>query len=312
MDIDVTDCKMADAAVRAAGAYNRRLIEASLDPLVTIGADGKITDVNAATEQVTGVPRAQLIGSNFADYFTEPEKANAGYQRVLAEGQVRDYPLTIRHRSGRTTDVLYHASVYRDEAGQVVGVFAAARDITERKRAEAIVRAAGAYNRRLIEASLDPLVTIGADGKITDVNAATEQVTGVPRGQLIGSNFADYFTEPEKANAGYQRVLAEGQVRDYPLTIRHRSGRTTDVLYHASVYCDEAGQVVGVFAAARDITERKRAEAELEKHRHHLEELVQERTGQLEAANAQLQAVFDVGERRHAPDRRAGRRQAGQ
>ena len=66
------------------------------------------------------------------------------------------------------------------------------------------------------------------------------------------------------------------------------------MLYHASVYRDEAGQVVGVFAAARDITERKRAEAELEKHRHHLEDLVQERTGQLEAANAQLQAVFDV------------------
>jgi PAS domain S-box-containing protein len=167
-------------------------------------------------------------------------------------------------------------------------------DITERRQAEAAVRAVGSYNRRLIEASLDPLVTIGPDGKITDVNVATEQVTGASRAQLIGADFADYFTEPEKAKAGYQKVLAEGQVCDYALTICHVSGRTTDVLYNASVYRNEAGEVQGVFAAARDITERKRTEAELEKYRHHLEELVQQRTAQLEAAKAQLQTVFDV------------------
>ena len=116
-----------------ASAYNRSLIEASLDPLVTIGHDGKITDVNAATETVTGHARAELIGTDFSDYFTEPEKARAGYQQAFREGLVRDYALEVRHRDGHTLPVLYNASVYRNETGEVVGVFAAARDITERQ-----------------------------------------------------------------------------------------------------------------------------------------------------------------------------------
>ena len=114
-------------------AYNRSLIEASLDALVTIGPDGKITDVNCATETVTGRARKELIGTDFTDYFTEPEKARAGYQQVFREGSVQDYPLELRHRDGHVTAVLYNASVYRDKAGKVIGIFATARDITERK-----------------------------------------------------------------------------------------------------------------------------------------------------------------------------------
>ena len=140
MGIDITERKRAEEALRAASLYTRSLIEASLDPLVTISADGKIMDVNRATELVTGVPRDQLIGSDFSDYFTEPEKAREGYQQVFLEGSVRDYPLAIRHTSGQVTDVLYNATVYRNEAGEVQGVFAAARDITERKRAEEALR----------------------------------------------------------------------------------------------------------------------------------------------------------------------------
>jgi PAS domain S-box-containing protein len=136
-------------------------------------------------------------------------------------------------------------------------------DVTERKRAEDALRDASLYTRNLIEASLDPLVTISADGKIMDVNRATELITGVPRDELIGTDFSYYFTEPKKAGEGYQRVFQDGFVRDYPLTIRHRSGRLTDVLYNATVYRNEAGAVQGVFAAARDITERKRADEEL-------------------------------------------------
>jgi PAS domain S-box-containing protein len=122
--------------LRAASLYTRSLIEASLDPLVTISPQGVITDVNEATEQATGVPRERLIGTDFADYFTEPARAREGYQHVIAEGLVRDYPLTIRHVSGRTMDVLYNAQVYRNEAGELQGVFAAARDVTKRNRAE--------------------------------------------------------------------------------------------------------------------------------------------------------------------------------
>lgn len=137
------------------------------------------------------------------------------------------------------------------------------QDISERKRAEEKLHEASRYTRSLIEISLDPLVTISPEGKITDVNTATELVTGVSREQLIGIDFSNYFTEPEKAMEGYQEVFKKGFVIDYPLAIRHVSGSITDVLYNASVYKDAAGNVAGIFAAARDITERKRAEQEL-------------------------------------------------
>ena len=138
-------------------------------------------------------------------------------------------------------------------------------DNSARKRAEEALRAASHYSRNLIETSLDPLVTISANGKITDVNMATEKITGIDRERLIGSDFSDYFTEPEKARDGYMKVFEQGQVIDYPLAVRNVSGAITEVLYNASVYRNEQGEILGVFAAARDITERKRAEAEKEK-----------------------------------------------
>lgn len=139
------------------------------------------------------------------------------------------------------------------------------RDIVERKEAEKALRFASSYNRSLIEASLDPLVTISAAGKITDVNNATERITGYSREKLIGTDFSNYFTDPSNAQAGYQQVFRDGFVQDYALEIRHMDGRITPVLYNASVYRNEDGEVLGVFAAARDITERKKAQLELER-----------------------------------------------
>ena len=159
----VTPQKMTDDDPRIAQAYSRSLIEAALDPLVTISPEGKITDVNEASVKATGVPREKLIGTDFSDYFTEPVKAREGYKQVFAKGFVADYPLTIRDKKGKLTDVLYNASVYRDDLGTVLGVLAAARDITQ-------VKQTSQYARSLIEASLDPLVTINPEGKITDVN----------------------------------------------------------------------------------------------------------------------------------------------
>jgi PAS domain S-box-containing protein len=121
------------AAGKQASQYAHSLIEASLDPLVTISAEGKITDVNEGSIKATGITREKLIGTDFSDYFTEPDQAREGYRQVFAKGFVTDYPLTIRHTDGRLTDVLYNATVYRDSGGKVLGVFAAARDVTERK-----------------------------------------------------------------------------------------------------------------------------------------------------------------------------------
>jgi PAS domain S-box-containing protein len=195
-------------------------------------------------------------------------------------------PYDIEHRivaGGQVKWVREKAYLEFDDAGGLIGGFGITQDITQRKRAEEALRKAkdelqehvkertyelyaeSLYARSLIEASLDPLVTIGTDGKIMDVNHASEEVTGIPREQLIGSDFLDFFTEPEKARAGYEEVFRQGFVRDYPLELKRRDGHVTPVLYNASVYRDETGRVMGVFAAARDITERKQAEAALRK-----------------------------------------------
>ncbi len=386
--------------LRFSNLYNRSLIEASVDPLVTIDPKGKITDVNNSTEIVTGFSREKLIGTDFSDYFTEPNKAREGYQQVFQKGMVRDYALEIKHKNGSITPVLYNASVYKDDSDNVIGVFASARDISERKKSEqeiqrlanvvessddaiitkslkgdilswnkgaektygysanevlgknislleppelkgeiekytdkikekkrishyetmrlkkngelinvsvtlspvfdtsgkfvavsAIARditenknaakkleLANKYNRSLLESSLDPLVTIGPDGKITDVNHSTETVTGYNRDDLIGTDFSDYFTDPNKAREGYQQVFQKGMVRDYALEIKHKNGSITPVLYNASVYKDDSDNVIGVFASARDISELKKAE-----------DLLKDKLGELERSNAELE-----------------------
>ena len=150
------------------------------------------------------------------------------------------------------------------------------------------------YARNLIEASLDPLVTISPDGKVTDVNKATEQVTGLTRDKLIGTDFSSYFTEPDEADAGYKKVLSQGSVKDYPLTLRHVSGSTVDVLYNAAVYRNEAGEVQGVFAAARDITERNTLAAQLQQHRVNLEATVAQRTEALTGLLKEVNEAVNV------------------
>lgn len=146
--------------------------------------------------------------------------------------------------------------------------------------------AVGAYTRSLIEASVDPMVTIGSDGCMLDVNVATEKITGLSRSELVGTDFSGCFSEPDRAKAVYEQVFRNGFVRDYELTIRNSSDQLIPVLYNASVYRDETGQVIGVFAAARDITERKQAEQEMMI----LNRELAHKSETLSAANAELEA----------------------
>ena len=217
---DITDQKKVEEVSKKAFHYARSLLEASLDPLVTISADGKIMDVNQATITVTGVSREQIIGSDFSAYFTDPDLALAGYQRVFSQGMVVDYPLAIRHVSGKLTDVLYNASIYRNPQGEVAGVFAAARDVTDRKLVEQQIETNLYNTRNLIEASLDIMVTLSLEGKIISANKVTEQMTGVTQSQLGGSDFSLYFVEPEKLQAAHQEALTRGFVIEYPLSVR--------------------------------------------------------------------------------------------
>lgn len=253
---DITSQKKLDEKLHETSAYARSLIEASLDPLFIISPEGKITGVNHATEDVTGVTREWLIDTDFSTYFTEPHKAQASYRQVLKEGLVRNFPLSIHNASGKITDVSFNASVYKDAAGIVRGIFAVARDVTETKQLSQ-------YARSLIEASLDPLSTISVDGKIMDINEAMIGITGIQRDVLVGSVFSSYFTDPQKAQEAYEQVFAKGFIKDYPLTVRSKDGKLTDILYNASVYKDDKGTVLGVTGVARDVTKAKKETEEI-------------------------------------------------
>src|ERR1035437_6309679 len=116
--------------------YASNLIEASLDPLVTINKAGRITDMNQAKVNITGIERDKLIDTDFFNYFTEPEKAQEVYHEVFTTGFVKDCSLTFQHVSGKLTEVLFNGSVYKDHDGNVLGAVLVARDITEQKWAE--------------------------------------------------------------------------------------------------------------------------------------------------------------------------------
>ncbi len=245
-------------AAKQALFYARSVIEAGLDPMITISPEGKITDVNEAMVSITGVKREQLVGSEFVNYFDDKEETTLGYKQVFKEGFVREYPLVIRNISGALTDVLFNASIYKDDKGVVFGAIAAVRDISAQKVIEDKLHETSAYARSLIEASLDPLFIINPEGKITGVNGATEKVTGITREWLIDTDFSAYFTEPHKAQAGYRQVLKEGEVKDFPLSIHNATGIDIDVSFNASVYKDATGEVRGIFAVARDVTGAKK------------------------------------------------------
>lgn len=235
-----------------------KFFQISSDLMVIADPHGSFKKVNPACLKTLGYAEADLLTKPFVD-FVHPDDRKPTLDemaRQIQSGSTLDFENRYICKDGTVRWLSWRASYDKD----MEVTCATARDITERKKKDSEILAAALYARNLIEASLDPLVTISSDGKIADVNKATELVTGVPREQLIGQEFVNYFTEPEKAREGYKQVFLNGIVRDYPLTLRHTSGRTTDVLYNASVYKNDVGEVQGVFAAARDITERKRSE----------------------------------------------------
>ncbi len=272
---------------------------AELDTVITSIADGvmiydldnHVVRMNAAAERITGYLPDDL-GLSLADRTSHVTQIETTDGRPVSDPQAMPVPRALRGeiiqgevmglrqlRTGAFHWVSISAAPMRKADGTVFGAVSTLTDITERMETEnKLVRIRGelesrvkertreleganSYNRSLIDATIDPLVTITLDGKIGDANPATEAITGFSRKDLIGKDFSSYFTDEEKARAGYRRVFSEGKVCDYELEIRHRDGHTTPVLYNASVYTDETLNVKGVIAAARDITRRKQAEA---------------------------------------------------
>ncbi len=292
---DITQQKRIEQELREQQAYNRGLIESNIDALMTTDPLGVITDVNRQMSEVTGRSREELIGTPFKTYFTDPQRAEDGIRRVLAEGRVTNYELTIRAKDGRETVVSYNATTFRGEDGRLRGVFAAARDITDQKRLEEQLRQAQNYNRGLIESSVDAMLTVDADLVITDVNQQMVKLTGYSREQLVGSSFQDYFTEPDRAAGGVRRTLDEGYVTNYELTLRSRYRRDILVSFNASVFKDTEGRVRGIFAVARDVTEQRRLEEQLREQQHYNRGLIESSVDALVTVDPDL-TVTDVNE----------------
>jgi PAS domain S-box-containing protein len=263
---DITERKQAEEALQRSADEVRDLYNHAPCGYHSLDANGVFVRINDTELEWLRYARADLIGKMKLPDLLAPGSLptfEAEFPRLKTEGAVRDLEFDLVRRDGTILPVLISATAITDPDGKYLMSRSMVYDMTERKRAEEALRLASAYNRSLIEAALDPLVTIGPDGRITDVNAATEAATGHPRAALIGTDFSDYFTDPEKARAGYRQVFHEGFVRDYALELRHRDGHLASVLYNAAVYRDSGGRVIGVFAAARDITARKQAEEAL-------------------------------------------------
>jgi len=276
------DLSQANVALGQAGAYHRRLLEASLDPLVTIGPDGKITDVNAATESATGHPRGRLIGTDFADYFTAPADARAGCQRAFRDGFVRDYPLALRHTSGRVMEVLYNATVYRDEAGSTLGVFAAARDVTERHRAEQAARAERQRFNDLLETLPAYVILLTSDYRVSFANRFFRERFG----ELQGRRCYEYLfdrTEPCEVCETFRTLQTMT-----PLEWEWIGPDRRHYYIHDFPFTDADGSTL-IMEMGLDITEHRRAERALQEATEALERRVAERTAALQDANEQLQ-----------------------
>src|ERR1700722_1747050 len=241
------------------------IVDSSEDAILSKTLDGVITTWNKAAEQIYGYRPDEIIGHPVSLLIPagHPDEMVEILDRIRAGERVGPYETTRRRKDGATITISLTVSPIHDAAGGIVGASTIARDITEQERVRGQASVALQFARSLIESSLDPLVAISPEGKISDVNEATIRVTGVERGQLVGTDFSDYFTEPDRAREGYLQVFARGFVTDYRLTIRHTGGDLTEVLYNASGYKDAGGNVLGVFAAARDVTAQKRAESEV-------------------------------------------------
>lgn len=287
------------ARERSAAAQYRLIADNASDMVVTIDLNFVRHYVSPGCRDLLGYEPEELVDIPPLN-LTHPEDVDriATVLREMVAGRDRDtVTFRMRHRDGHWLRVETSLRLIRDpETGAPREICGATRDITQRVAAEAALRdrdrelersnadlrelkahnVAEQYARNLLEASLDPMVTISPAGKITDLNEATISVTGVTREDLLGTDFSDYFTEPARASQGYRNVFANGSVTDYPLTIRHKNGQLTEVLYNASVYKDADGNTLGVFAAARDVTAHMRAERELAAQREQEHERLEE------------------------------------
>ena len=255
---DMTERKKAEEGRRHSDRL-AAIVENSDDAIIGETLDGVITSWNPAAERMYGYSAQEVTGKSI-DLLMPHGQIGVMHDilaRIRAGQPVERLETTRVRKDGLAITVSLTVSPIHDQRGALIGASTIARDMTGARQAFEAARS-------MIESSLDSLVAISPEGNITDANQATVKLTGVPRERLIGTSFSTYFTDPAKAEAIYQLVFTQGMAVDYPLTLRHKDGHETltEVLYNASVYRDPAGNVLGVFAAARDVTEQVQAQKE--------------------------------------------------
>ncbi len=282
---NITERKKAEEALKESEIKFKTAADFTFDWEYWIAPDGNLVYISPSCERITGYKSNEFMENpDLLNEIVHPEDRTAfsSHSDLAREGKGLQIDFRIIDRNNEVRWISHVCQPVFDKQGNWIGRRVSNREISKRKKAEEKLEEyskdlerkieertkkleqSATYVRSLIEASLDPLVTINAKGKITDVNEATAKVTGFSRDHLIGSDFSDYFTEPQKAKAGYRKVFTDGFVKDYPLAIRNKSGEISDVLYNATIYRNEKGEIEGVFAAARDVTERKKLEKQVQ------------------------------------------------
>ncbi|PZR74923.1 MAG: hypothetical protein DLM52_08635, partial [Chthoniobacterales bacterium] len=286
---DVTARKRAEEALLKAGALQSAIFNSANFSSIATDEKGVIQIFNVGAERMLGYTAGDVMNKITPADISDPQEVIARAKALSAELGTRIapgfealvfkasrgiediYELTYIRKDESRFPAIVSVTALRDDQGEIIGYLLIGTDNTARKQVEAErllldqrVRDQQFYTRSLIESNIDALITTDPRGIITDVNKQMEALTGCTRDELIGAPFKDYFTDPERAEAGIKLVLGEGKVTDYELTARARDGKETVVSYNASTFHDRDRKLQGVFAAARDVTERKRYEESLQ------------------------------------------------
>ncbi len=267
---DITRLITAEELARQA-QLSTAILNSIEDGVVTCDSNGLTTLINAKARELCGFGEVSIGFDEWDNhvklYDSKTHKLLKRDQnplfRVLNGEKLHDLEITFETVSGKVRHTAIYGSSLLSVENKAVGAIISIHDKSDRVLAEIKKEEASAYARSLIEASLDPMITIDAEGRISDVNKATTLVTGESREDLIGSNFFAYFTDSEAAREAYRLVWSQGSLRDFSLALRHKNGKVTEVLYNAAIYQNSDGRPLGVFAAARDITKQKEYERQL-------------------------------------------------
>jgi PAS domain S-box-containing protein len=272
-----------------AGALQSAIFNSANFSSIATDAKGVIQIFNVGAERMLGYAAAEVMNKITPADISDPQEMIArakalsvelatpitpGFEALVfkASRGIEDiYELTYIRKDGSRFPAVVSVTALRDAKDVIIGYLLIGTDNTarklveeEQKKSDQRLRDQQFYTRSLIESNIDAIMTTDPSGIITDVNKQMEALTGCTRDELIGAPFKGYFTDPERAEAAIKRVLSEKSVTDYELTARARDGKQTVVSYNATTFYDRNRTLQGVFAAARDVTERKRVEAELQ------------------------------------------------